>query len=260
MGPEGPPGSLNAWSLTGSLGTDPATHFIGTADNQPLELRVNNALALRLENNPAGPLVGIGTPTPFTELTVAGTIGFPTSPNPMLYIYQADTNNPDKPVIAHSPGQAASGITYRDTQDQFIFQHQNNTAPTLVIDLDDAWMAVNTETPKPGYALAIDGRIVCEEVLVQDSANWPDYVFATNYPLPSLQTVESHINTHHRLPGIPSAAEVETDGFSIGRTQMQLMEKIEELTLYIIEQDKRLTAQERCIQELQQQLSRKQLP
>jgi hypothetical protein len=260
IGPEGPPGSLNAWSLTGSLGTDPATHFIGTADDQPVEMRVNNTLALRIDNDPSGPLLGIGTSTPFAELTVNGTIGFSNNSKPLLYIYQSDSPNPDKPLIAHSPNNTASGIAYRDTLEQFVFAHENTTAPGLVIDLNDAWMAINTDTPKPGYSLSVNGRVVCEEVLVQDSANWPDYVFADDYPLPPLETVESHIRTYHRLPGIPSAAEIKTNGFSIGATQKQLMEKIEELTLYMIQQEKRLTAQERRIQELQQQLSREHAP
>ncbi|HMZ88892.1 MAG TPA: hypothetical protein PKK72_10500 [Chitinophagales bacterium] len=98
-------------------------------------------------------------------------------------------------------------------------------------------MGSTTVAPKSGYKLSVDGKVVCEELLVQLSP-WPDYVFADDYKLSSLSEVENFINENNRLPGIPSAAEVESEGLNVGQMQKLMMEKIEELTLYMIELQK----------------------
>ncbi len=89
-----------------------------------------------------------------------------------------------------------------------------------------------------GYKMAVDGKIICEELRVQTSGSWPDYVFAEDYDLPSLDEVEKHIKSNSHLPGIPSACEVESEGILVGEMQKQMMEKIEELVLYTIQQQK----------------------
>lgn len=97
----------------------------------------------------------------------------------------------------------------------------------------------NTVTPS-GYKLAVDGKAICTELLVRLVPNWPDYVFQNNYKLPGLNDVEEFIKTNKHLPGIPSAAEVEKNGVNVGEMQKLQMEKIEELTLYIIELKKEI--------------------
>lgn len=91
-----------------------------------------------------------------------------------------------------------------------------------------------------GYKLSVVGKIISEEVRVELRGDWPDYVFADNYQLPSLESVEQHIRENKHLPNIPSAAEVEKNGILLGDMQKKQMEKIEELTLYIIELNKRM--------------------
>ncbi|MDQ3254210.1 MAG: hypothetical protein M3R15_09945 [Acidobacteriota bacterium] len=86
--------------------------------------------------------------------------------------------------------------------------------------------------------LVVGGKILAEEVRIQLIADWPDYVFAKDYPLKSLADVEAFIHTHHHLPEIPNAAEVEAAGVSLGHMQSKLLLKIEELTLYLIQQNK----------------------
>jgi hypothetical protein len=97
----------------------------------------------------------------------------------------------------------------------------------------------NTVGPS-GYRLAVDGKAICTELLVRLVPNWPDYVFNKNYKLPGLHEVEDYINKHHHLPGIPSAKELDASGLNIGEMQKLQMEKIEELTLYIIELKKEI--------------------
>jgi hypothetical protein len=90
-----------------------------------------------------------------------------------------------------------------------------------------------------GYQLSVVGKIIAEEVKVQLYASWPDYVFGKNYKLMPLNELEESINKNKHLPNIPSAAEVEKDGISLGDMNKRLMEKVEELTLYIIDLNKK---------------------
>lgn len=88
--------------------------------------------------------------------------------------------------------------------------------------------------------LAVAGKMVATEVVVKLQSNWPDYVFSPSHRLPSLSDVEQFIQRNKHLPGIPSAAEVSADGVAIGDLNAKLLEKIEELTLYLIEQEKQM--------------------
>ncbi len=102
----------------------------------------------------------------------------------------------------------------------------------------DGTVGIGTSDTK-GYKLGVDGSIVCEELKVKLSQNWPDYVFADDYKLPSLKEVENSIQQNKHLPGIPSAKEIHEDGINVGEMQKLLMQKIEELTLYVIDLEKK---------------------
>jgi hypothetical protein len=86
------------------------------------------------------------------------------------------------------------------------------------------------------YRLSVDGRIRCNEVKVY--SGWADHVFAADYKLMPLRDVDAYIAAHGHLPGLPSAAEVACDGVDVGATQALLLEKIEELTLHLIQLQK----------------------
>jgi hypothetical protein len=101
-------------------------------------------------------------------------------------------------------------------------------------------LRIGTTTAATGYLLSVNGKIACEEVLVQDMTAWPDYVFKPEYKLRTLEELEASIQENGHLPGIPSAAEVESKGLNIGEMQKSVVEKVEELTLYTIEQNKML--------------------
>lgn len=113
----------------------------------------------------------------------------------------------------------------------------NGVNRMYINDNGDIVMGSSTVLPKSGYKLSVDGKVVCEELLVQ-LAPWPDYVFNEDYKLKTLSEVETYIQDNNRLPGIPSATEVETNGLNVGDMQKLMMEKIEELTLYMIELQK----------------------
>ncbi len=96
-------------------------------------------------------------------------------------------------------------------------------------------------TDTKGYKLGVKGKIAAEEVKVALYNSWPDFVFEDSYALPSLQEVERYIQEKGHLENIPSAEEVAENGIQLGAMNAKLLQKIEELTLYIIEQDKKTT-------------------
>ena len=102
-----------------------------------------------------------------------------------------------------------------------------------------------------GYKLNVGGKIIAEEVRVNLQANWPDYVFAPNYALKPLPELESFIKANNHLPNMPAAAEVEKSGLAIGEMQTKMMEKIEELSLYIIQQNKTIELLKQQMEALQ---------
>ncbi|WP_285060244.1 hypothetical protein [Pedobacter ginsengisoli] len=93
---------------------------------------------------------------------------------------------------------------------------------------------VGVGTSSPTEKLSVKGKIRAQEVKVE-MANWADFVFAKDYMLPTLQETEKHIKEKGHLPGIPSAEEVEKNGIELGDMNKKLLQKIEELTLYVIE-------------------------
>ena len=95
---------------------------------------------------------------------------------------------------------------------------------------------VGIGTTTPDSELTVKGTIHTQEVKVDlNGAVAPDYVFADNYALPELRETEAYIRANKHLPGIPSAAEMEDDGINLKEMNLKLLEKVEELTLYLIE-------------------------
>lgn len=98
------------------------------------------------------------------------------------------------------------------------------------------------------------GVIRCSEVLVQGIDQIADFVFHPDYSLPSLQQVDKFISSNGHLPGIPSEAEVKEKGLGLVEMQIKLLQKVEELTLYVIEQEKRALEQEKRVLEQERRI------
>jgi hypothetical protein len=90
----------------------------------------------------------------------------------------------------------------------------------------------------PQSSLAVNGIITAKEVVVTNTG-WPDYVFDAGHTLTPLSDVADYIARNHHLPGIPSAQDVSEKGISLGEMHAKLLAKIEELTLHMIETEKR---------------------
>lgn len=100
------------------------------------------------------------------------------------------------------------------------------------------------------YKLIVEDGILTEQVRVMLKADWADYVFEENYELPSLEEVENYIEENGHLPNTPSAKQVKENGIELGEIAKIQQEKIEELTLYTIQQQKQLEKQQQEIEEL----------
>lgn len=180
--------------------------------------------------NPLGGNVGIGTPSPL--------------PN-SKFTLQTDGDYATAMTI-RNPSGSASFETYiggpingntisLGTQGIMPIAIFTNGANRVFID---AAGNVGIGTDNPTYKLSVRGNIRSNEVVVE--TGWADYVFANDYKLKTLDEVENFIRRHKHLPNIPSAEEIEKNGLHVGDVQKRMMEKIEELTLYMIDLKKEI--------------------
>ena len=158
--------------------------------------------------------VGIGTTSPANTLHVQGSIYLPAAGGRLTW------NN----------GNAEIGVSAYD----LTFDTYTGSALTEKMRITSAGN-VGIGTTSPTHELTVDGNIGAEEIVVVPDVA-PDFVFENDYALRSLEEVEEYIDAHGHLPEIPSAAEMEAEGVGLAEMQMKLLQKIEELTLYLIEQ------------------------
>ncbi|HTK18823.1 MAG TPA: hypothetical protein VL442_04900 [Mucilaginibacter sp.] len=104
----------------------------------------------------------------------------------------------------------------------------------------------------PDYKLDVYGKARANEIVVNTSG--ADFVFDKKYSLPKLSDVKAYIDKNKHLPEIPSAKEMQTNGMSVGEIDTKLLQKVEELTLYLIEKDKQLSDQQQNIKSQQAQI------
>lgn len=118
------------------------------------------------------------------------------------------------------------------------------TSPSSSVELmriaGSGQVSIGTSSAATGHLLSVGGKIAAEEILVDLEVDWPDYVFEASYPLRPIKELKSFIATHKHLPDVPSAAEVKSNGIYLGQMNAALLQKIEELTLYLIEQEQRI--------------------
>lgn len=114
-------------------------------------------------------------------------------------------------------------------------------------------VGINTTNTVAGYAFAVDGGIITDEVLIRDVEDWPDYVFSDSHRLMPLGELQTYVKQNSHLPEIPSAQEVEENGVNVGEMQQLLLKKIEELTLYTIEQQRLIENLQERINQLENQ-------
>ncbi len=101
-------------------------------------------------------------------------------------------------------------------------------------------VGIGTQAIPTGYKLAVKGKVMAEGVKVALQSAWPDYVFDKDHVLTDIPSLKKYIATNGHLPNIPSAETVQKDGIDMAQINVLLLEKIEELSLYLIEMDERM--------------------
>jgi hypothetical protein len=243
-----PPPS-NAWNLLGNAGTNPANDFVGTTDNQRLVFRTNNTEKMTI--TPTGQ-VGIETSTPNANLSFGAT-----TPNTnRLYLWDGTNNDKFGFGIQGNTLQiysgAASALTPLGTN--ITFGNYDGTTFIEYMRLKNGNLGIGTslDNNPNNYKLAVNGTIGAKAINIENtSTTWPDYVFEKEYNLKTIQELESFINENKHLPNVPSAQEVNEKGVNVVNMDAALLEKIEELSLYIIEQNKKIEQQNARLQALE---------
>ena len=174
--------------------------------------------------------------------------------------YNNGTNSSLSGALLEHIGTGVTGMQYglpSANQGQLIFQNVSNaiigtntTVANIFISpnsqlstafLTDGSVGIGT-TKTYGYKLAVNGTAIFTKAVVKLYSSWPDYVFDPGYQLPNLHEVESYIKKHQHLANMPTANDVEKSGIDLGANQVLLLKKIEELTLYVIELNKKVEA------------------
>lgn len=202
--------------------------------------------------------VGIGTASPMAKLQVDN--------GNILVRNFANVDNQSAIMIAH-----AINITTYDTfgtSIRTITESAGNNTYGLQLFTQEYWGAGQTEKVRilgngnvgigktnPANKLDVNGTIHSKEVKV-DMNGWSDFVFKKEYRLPKLEQVEKHIAEKGHLENIPSEEEVLKNGINLGEMNSKLLRKIEELTLYMIEQEKKTQELQNIISEQNKRLEK----
>ncbi|WP_199748251.1 hypothetical protein [Pedobacter sp. KBW01] len=216
----------------------------------PIEFnwRGGNNTALKILPNKN---VGIGTANPDNILTVRGdnaTVDIQstadgqrpglwmryqnsTSAGSNIYYYTADANTYFDNLYSNTAGTNYGSFNFRSRDEQ------SQLTSRLFLNGQNGNVGIGTTSPNE--RLAVNGKIRAKEIKVE-TTGWPDYVFEEGYKVGTLGELESYIKANKRLPEMPAAKEIETNGLVLGEVVKLQQKKIEELTLHLIEKDKEL--------------------
>ncbi len=142
-------------------------------------------------------------------------------------------------VSAYTGGATYMGVLNKSQENVFAINEDGLDNVTVTLPKSNSFLGIGTNSFSDGvdlYRLSVKGAIRADRVKVYTS--WADFVFEKNYILPKLEEVEEYIGMNGCLMNIPSAKEVEKNGIELGEMNKKLLQKIEELTLYLIELNK----------------------
>lgn len=191
--------------------------------------------------------VGIGTETPAYKLSLNGDMGFYNGSTFIGRITDEGSNMAINARFGSILGSSPRHLLLQYNTGGLLSTVGNVgigvNIPTAKLHVASNVM-IGSGQPASGYLLSVNGRIMAEEMRVELDSGWPDYVFQNDYQLTTLDVLDEHIKELGHLPGIPSAADIQNEGILLGEMANKQMEKIEELTLYILQLHKRIEALE----------------
>lgn len=179
--------------------------------------------------------VGIGTESPTEKLQVDGNVFIKSNIN-SADIFRIRGSGVGQAIMVTLGSDDYNGGVLRLKGENITLVELNASGTSFI----NGPLAVGKETPSAGYKFDVAGKIRADEIVVDIAGDFPDFVFEEDYHLRPISEVETFIKANKHLPEIPTAKEVEENGVSLGEMQSLLLQKIEELTLYTIEQDKRI--------------------
>lgn len=191
--------------------------------------------------------VGFGTTSPQQKVDVAGTVIAGGT-----YV----NSNSTKMMVRNTAGKVwalSSGENNVNETNFGIYDWTDNTTnPYLSITTGGNVLIGKVSQVNSAYMLDVAGNVRANELVVNTTG--ADFVFDPTYALPSLHAVSDYIAHNRHLPGIEPAAAMTAGGVKVGETQTKLLQKIEELTLYVIQADKRASRQDTLLAQFQAQL------
>ena len=252
------------------LGTSVPTARLHVYDSDPTfllqrlgsttwETRVDNAGRYVVENRvTADEPFRIEASAPHSSMFIKGdgNVGLGTNaPDAQLHLVHAT------PSLVLQRVGSASWETRIDNAGRFALKNRGNAYEPLKIEPSAPTSSifvrgdgnVGIGVGDPSSRLVVDGNVVTEEVKVQDVTNPPDYVFEADYELRSLPETKAFVQEHKHLPEIPSGQEMIANGIDLGEMNLKLLQKIEELTLHLIEQNERIEHLENALENLREE-------
>ncbi len=204
-----------------NLGTSPTEEYNYISSGQA-GIGLKNLVIL-------GNNVGIGTTRPHSKLHIQANANTSGNPNNAQFFITGETSSEKRLSLAYN-----TSSNYAELQSQAY----SGVYTPISFNPNGGDVAIGTTDPK-GYKLAVAGKIRATEIKVE-VLPWSDFVFEATYKLPTLQATEQFIKANKHLAEIPSAAEVAKDGINLGEMNAKLLQKIEELTLHMIDFNKKM--------------------
>ncbi|ASU36336.1 hypothetical protein [Mucilaginibacter xinganensis] len=197
--------------------------------------------------------VGIGTVSPLYNLQISG------GTNNILAFNTADAGTTNQGEVRFLGNKTTNPTTRYAAVRGLTFANSSQVGIAFDVSSADVVaeaMRINSAgnvgigTMNPDQKLTVNGTVHARSVVVDTSVPTPDYVFEKDYRLPTLAEVRAYTDKNHHLPDIPTAAEFEKGGINVGEMNMALLKKVEELTLYLMELNKRVAEQQKEIEKL----------
>lgn len=232
-----------SWNLMGNTLSNTSGNKLGSVNAYPIRICTNNTDRIYID---AGGSIGINTTSPLQMLhVVEGNILISASSERAPGSANGSILFGDEPTSTNPYGKW--GIEYVGNEDEgygLNFWKPYNTGGGFMNNVlflaDNGNVGVGTNEPPAKFS--VNGKVLAKEVHVCTSPDcWPDYVFGENYKLMNLKELDAYVKANKHLPGVPSVSEVEEQGdVDLGQMNAILLEKVEELTRYVIDLQKQI--------------------